>query len=146
MKNMECNQETKLKDLLSNAIGIANSFHAGQRDKNDEIYILHPLRVMLQMDTYEEKIVAVLHDVLEDTDCTIESLQDRGFSEEIILALNAITRKIDEKYIEYIERVKNNELARKVKIKDLMDNLSREGTSEGLQKRYRQALDILDVK
>ena len=146
MKNMECNQETKLKDLLSDAIGIATAFHAGQRDKNDEIYILHPLRVMLQMDTYEEKIVAVLHDVLEDTDCTIESLQDRGFSEEIILALNAITRKIDEKYIEYIERVKNNELARKVKIKDLMDNLSREGTSEGLQKRYRQALDILDVK
>lgn len=116
MKNMECNQETKLKDLLSDAIGMANSFHAGQRDKNDEIYIFHPLRVMLQMDTYEEKIVAVLHDVLEDTDCTIEYLQDRGFPEDILLALVAITRNDDEKYIEYIDRVKTNRLARKVKI------------------------------
>ena len=113
MKNMKCNQEDKLKNLLSDAIGIANSFHAGQRDKNDEIYILHPLRVMFQMDAYEEKIVAVLHDVLEDTDCTIKYLQDRDFSEDILLALVTITRKADEKYMEYIERVKTNELARK---------------------------------
>lgn len=48
MKNMECNQETKLKDLLSDAIGIATAFHAGQRDKNDEIYILHPLSVIIE--------------------------------------------------------------------------------------------------
>lgn len=135
--------EEHMKNQLDIAIKLASYYHSGQRDKNDEIYILHPLRIMFQVDTYEEKIVAVLHDILEDTECTVDILREKGFSEEIITALIAITRKKDEQYIPYIYRVEENSIASNIKIKDLVDNLSRKGAAVSLRYRYMQALSIL---
>ncbi len=135
--------EEFMKNQLDIAIKLASYYHNGQRDKNNEIYILHPLRIMFQMDTYKEKIVAVLHDIIEDTECTIDILRENGFSEEIITALKAITRKEDEQYIQYIYRVEKNSIASNVKIKDLVDNLSRKGADVSLRYRYMQALSIL---
>ena len=132
-----------LESVLEDAIEIAVRFHKGQKDKNDEPYIFHPMRVMMNCNTYEEKIVAVLHDVLEDTQCTEAYLEGVLESDELLDAVKAITRKPDEKYFDYINRVKENSIARTVKIADLTDNLSRKGASYSLRERYCKALQIL---
>ncbi len=132
-----------LEAVLEDAIEVAVRFHKGQKDKNNEPYILHPLRVMMKCDSYKEKIVAVLHDVLEDTSCTEAYLEGVLESDELLDAVKAITRKLEENYFDYINRVKENSLARTVKIADLTDNLSREGASHSLRERYCKALKIL---
>ena len=109
--------------LLDLAIAIANQAHAGQLDKAGKPYILHPLTVMAQMDTLESKIVAVLHDAIEDSDLTIEGLVKQGFPEFITDAIAAITKLDGEQYEDYIIRVKSNAIARKVKIADVTHNL-----------------------
>ena len=132
------------RDALESAIEIAMQFHKCQKDMNGEPYILHPLRVMMKMGTFEEKVVGVLHDVLEDTECSIEYINARcEFSKDIVDALLAITRMSGEKYFEYVERLNKNSLARKVKVADLVDNLSRTGAPISLRKRYYKALGIL---
>jgi GTP diphosphokinase / guanosine-3',5'-bis(diphosphate) 3'-diphosphatase len=78
---------------LDRAIQIAVTAHAGQIDKGGEPYILHPLRVMLRMRNEEERIAAVLHDVVEDSDSTFESLIAEGFSPNVICALEALTKR-----------------------------------------------------
>ena len=110
---------------LDRAIKIALDAHAGQVDKGGAPYILHPLRVMMQMQTDEARIVAVLHDVIEDTPWTLEMLRGEGFSETVCDALDAITKRKDEPYLQYLERVGANVLgmATAVKIADLVDNL-----------------------
>ena len=132
-----------LKKQLAEAIATAGYFHKEQRDRNNEIYIMHPLRIMFQMESYEEKIVAILHDVVEDTECSMEYLAEKVSSAEIVQALEAISRRENEEYFVYIHRVKQNSLAKSVKIKDLMDNLSRKGASVSLRHRYYKALEIL---
>jgi len=107
---------------LEKAIIIATQAHEGQVDKGGNPYILHPLRVMLKMTTKESMITAVLHDVLEDTEVTIEDLQQAGFSEEIIAAVVALTRQEGEIYMDFIKRAKLNPIARHVKLGDLEDN------------------------
>jgi (p)ppGpp synthase/HD superfamily hydrolase len=130
--------------MLSKAIVFATNAHAGQKDKNNQSYIFHPLRVMLNCSTKQEQIVAILHDVIEDTKYTLFDLRNKlELDGEISKALYAITRHENEPYFDYIDRVKTNELARKVKIKDLKDNLGRPGASESLRERYFKALDIL---
>ncbi|WP_434687304.1 HD domain-containing protein [Pseudanabaena minima] len=109
--------------LLALAIAIANQAHAGQLDKAGKPYISHPLTVMAQMDTLESKIVAVLHDAIEDSDLKIEDLVKQGFPEFITDAIAAITKLDGEPYEDYILRVKSNEIARKVKIADLTHNM-----------------------
>ena len=109
---------------LDRAIEIATEAHKGQFDKAGRDYIGHPLRVMEMGKTEEEKIVGVLHDVIEDTDWTFEKLAEEGFSDEVIAALRCVTKiSENENYDDFIDRVKKNPLAVAVKINDLTDNM-----------------------
>ena len=109
---------------LKRATEIATEAHKGLFDKSGKDYIEHPLRVMEMGQTEYEKIVGVLHDVIEDTDWTFEKLSEEGFSQEIISALRCVTKLSEnENYDDFIERVKKNPLATAVKINDLTDNM-----------------------
>lgn len=109
---------------LERAIEIATEAHKGQVDKAGNEYIGHPLRVMEMGKTMEEKIVGVLHDVVEDTDWTFERLEAEGFAPEVIAALRCVTKTSEnENYDDFIGRVKKNPLAAAVKINDLTDNM-----------------------
>jgi hypothetical protein len=109
---------------LERAIEIATEAHKGQYDKAGNDYIGHPLRVMDMGRTEEEKIVGVLHDVVEDTEWTFAQLAAEGFSLEVIDALQCVTKLSEnENYDDFIERVKKNPLATAVKINDLSDNM-----------------------
>ena len=108
---------------LEQAIEIATEAHRGQRDKAGNDYIGHPLRVMTACHTPEEKIVGVLHDVVEDSDWTLEGLAAEGFASEIIEALRCLTHAEEEPYDRYIARIKGNPLAVAVKLNDLTDNM-----------------------
>ena len=112
-----------LEMLLIFAIAIANQAHAGQLDKAGKPYISHPLTVMAQMDTLETKIVAVLHDAIEDSDLAIADLVRQGFPKFITDAIAAITKLKGEQYADYILRVKSNAIARQVKIADVTHNM-----------------------
>ncbi|MDJ0743782.1 MAG: hypothetical protein QNJ32_10520 [Xenococcaceae cyanobacterium MO_167.B27] len=113
----------KPEDLLNKAIEIAELAHDGQVDKGGKPYISHPLRVMNALETVEEKIVGVLHDAVEDSDLTLEDLKVAGFSNCLIVAIDAITKRKGEKLNEYLRRVMDNEIALRVKIADMTDNL-----------------------
>lgn len=109
---------------LPRAIEIATEAHKGQFDKAGNEYIGHPLRVMEMGRTEDEKIVGVLHDLVEDTDWTFEMLEAEGFAPEIIAALKCVTKLSEnENYDAFIERVRKNPLATAVKINDLTDNM-----------------------
>jgi (p)ppGpp synthase/HD superfamily hydrolase len=111
---------------LERAIQIAVEAHAGQTDKAGEPYILHPLRVMFGVTGQDARIVAVLHDVVEDCEgWTFERLEQEGFSSAIIQALESVTKRPEEKddYMAFIKRAGQNEIGRAVKISDLKDNL-----------------------
>jgi len=108
---------------LDKAIFIAAQAHIGQKDRYGKPYILHPARLMMNVDSDAEKIVAILHDVVEDSDWTLEQLRKEGFSSGIITAVDCVTRRDDEPYMDYIERLRSNKIARKVKLADLKDNM-----------------------
>ncbi len=108
---------------LERAIEIATEAHRGQRDKAGNDYIGHPLRVMAAGKTTEEKIVGVLHDVVEDSNWTFNLLAIERFSPTIIEALRCLTHDPRESYDRYIARVKGNPLAAAVKLNDLTDNM-----------------------
>ena len=114
----------KQSKLLEKAVALAIKAHAGQRDKSGEPYVLHPLRMMLRCRTFEEKLVSVLHDVIEDSDYTLKELRKEGCPEDVLIAIEHLSRRNDESYDEFIERALSNSLARKVKIKDLEDNMN----------------------
>jgi len=108
---------------LEDAILIAAEAHRGKEDKGGEPYVLHPLRVMLKLQGAEERIAAVLHDVVEDTGRELADLAWMGFSEAVVAALDALTHRDGESYEEYVERAAANRIARKVKLADLEDNM-----------------------
>ena len=110
---------------LERAVEIAAQAHAGQKDKAGAVYLLHPLRVMLNLDdaTEAERIVAVLHDVIEDTDWTSDRLLGEGFSQEVVRALESVTKRPDEDYMTFVRRAGNDVIGKKVKLADLRDNL-----------------------
>ena len=112
-----------LREQLRHAIHIAIQAHGKQLDRNGQPYIGHPFRVMGAGQTLEEKIVGVLHDVIEDTDLRLADLSAEGFSEEIIAAVRALSKVDNEEYDHYIDRVGKNELAIRVKLNDLTDNM-----------------------
>lgn len=114
----------KQQQLLEQAIHIALQAHLGEADKGGNPYVLHPLRVMLAMETTEEKIVAVLHDVIEDSSFTIEELKQRGFSKKVLDAVTLLTKKENQNYQDYISAIKKNPLVTKVKLSDLKDNMN----------------------
>ncbi|WP_460415685.1 GTP pyrophosphokinase [Pseudomonas sp. microsymbiont 2] len=107
---------------LEKAIVVATRAHDGQFDKGGAAYILHPLRVMARMVTPEQRIVAVLHDVLEDTPLTLSDLAREGFPLKILAALLALSRRDGESYETFVVRLGVDPLARQVKLADLADN------------------------
>lgn len=108
---------------LEDAIALAVEAHRGQRDKVGQTYILHPLRVMMRLETEAERMAAILHDVVEDTPYTLERLRELGYPEEVLGALECLTKREGETYEAFIERVRPNPLARRVKLADLEDNM-----------------------
>ena len=138
---------------LERAIQIATQAHAGFRDKGGNIYILHPIAVMMRCETNEEKIVAILHDVVEDSEWTFDALLKEGFSAEVVEALKSVTKEAkDEDYDSFIQRCSNNKIGRNVKIADLRDNLDITRMGELSEKdikrtnKYKRALEFLTKK
>lgn len=108
---------------LERAIAIAAQAHAGQVDKAGQPYILHPLRVMLAQTSDAARMAGVLHDVVEDTEYSLDDLAEEGFGHDVLEALDAVTRRGDETYEEFIRRVTSaGSVARSVKCADLLDN------------------------
>ena len=135
---------------LEKAIQIAVEAHAGTKDKGGKEYILHPISVMMRVETEEEKIVAILHDVVEDTDWTFDALRKEGFSETVIEALETVTKYSEEEnYDDFIQRSLKNDIGRKVKIADLRENLDVTRIGELYPKdierinKYKRALQTL---
>ena len=108
---------------IEDAIKLALDKHHGQVDKGGAPYILHPLRIMFGMQTETEQIVAVLHDVVEDSDVTLDDLRRMAFSEAVVEALDHLTRRDGESYEQFIQRIKPHQLAVRVKLGDLRDNM-----------------------
>lgn len=116
-------KETLTVAVLQRAIEIAVEAHRDQVDKAGAPYVLHPLRLMLRVSGNDAMIAAVLHDVVEDTDWTIDRLRREGFSETVLAAIDCLTRRDGETYEEFIERAAVNPVARRVKLADLEDNM-----------------------
>ena len=132
------------------AYEIAKRAHLGQVDKAGEDYIKHPEKVASFVKTDEEKAVAYLHDVIEDTELTLEDLYEYGFSKEVIEAVDIITKKRGEDYQSYLNSVKKNKLARAVKLADLRHNsdLTRltKVTEKDIERKekYQKAINFLN--
>jgi (p)ppGpp synthase/HD superfamily hydrolase len=112
----------KSQDAIEQALRLAIHYHAGQRDKAGECYMLHLMRVMLACSTPEAMQVAVLHDVLEDTSAKAEELIGAGMAREVVEAVILLTKPDGMAYEEYVVRLSGNELAKQVKIADIHDN------------------------
>ena len=136
---------------LDIALMTAARAHSGQRDKGGQLYLYHPMAVMKRVDQENEnqKIVALLHDVVEDSSLTLDDLRTRGFSEEVVEAVDALTRRKGETYREFILRAKENKIARVVKIADLQENMDlsrlKDITERDMERmeRYHKALQKL---
>ena len=135
---------------LERAIEIAQEAHKGVKDRGGHDYINHPIRVMHAMSNDQEKIVAILHDVVEDSDWTFERLKEEGFEDSVIESLRCVTKYSEEEdYQEFIKRATTNKIATKVKMADIEDNLdlSRLGTltEKDLTRieKYKKALKYL---
>ncbi|MBX3179567.1 MAG: HD domain-containing protein [Candidatus Hydrogenedentes bacterium] len=134
---------------LERALVIAAEAHAGMTDKGGAPYILHPLRLMHQMTTADERIVALLHDVVEDSPWTLEALRAEGFSENVVAAVDGLTRREGEPYEDFIARGAANPLARRVKLADIEDNLDLRRLGELEEKdlarlqRYQRARRVI---
>jgi len=107
---------------LDDAIMLASKAHHKQRDKAGAPYILHPLRVMMRMSTIEGKIVAISHDLIEDTYVTIKDLIDNGCPDVCVHAIDCLTRRQNESYTKYLSRVVSDKLASECKLEDMRDN------------------------
>lgn len=112
-----------LHNQLIRATDIAIEVHTGQYDKNNQPYINHVIRVSSAGQTIQEKIVGALHDVVEDSNLTIDNLKEEGFDAEILDAVHTMTHYETETYYEYIDKIILNPLAARVKINDLTDNM-----------------------
>lgn len=108
---------------LDKAALICLTKHAGQRDKMGCGYFQHPMRVAMRCHTDEEKMVALLHDTIEDTDVTAEYLLAEGFPQSVVDGILSVTKRPGESYEEFVARAKRNPLGRVVKLHDLEDNL-----------------------
>ncbi|MCB8943033.1 MAG: GTP pyrophosphokinase [Ardenticatenaceae bacterium] len=136
--------------LVEKAIALAVAAHAGEVDKEGKPYILHPLRLMVQMETAEEMMTAVLHDVVEDTPITLDDLRQQGFPAVVLEALALLTHDTaSTSYEDYVAAIKPNALARKVKLADLAHNMDVRRLPElgmkdyGRLEKYRRAWGVL---
>jgi (p)ppGpp synthase/HD superfamily hydrolase len=136
---------------LERAIAIAAEAHAGQVDKAGAPYVLHPLRMMLRVSSTDERIVAVLHDLVEDcAGWTFDRLRSEGFSDHIIQALQSVTKRDGEEYEAFVRRAATNPIGRRVKLADLDDNsdpsriaMPSERDFRRIEK-YRRAIDLIN--
>ena len=134
---------------LERAIEIAVEAHKGQKDKAGNPYILHPLRLMFQMKTDNERMAAVLHDVVEDSDWTLDDLRKENFYNEVIDAVNLLTRDDNDSYEEFVQKAASNPISKAVKIADITDNLDLSRISKMTEKdvdrvkKYQRVLKIL---
>ena len=132
------------------ALKICFEAHRDQSDKSGAPYVFHPFHLAEQMDTEESTVVALLHDVVEDTDYTLSDLDAMGFSERIIEALSLMTHDPSVPYMEYVKRISNNQLATKVKLADLRHNsdLTRleyvDSKALARVKKYAEAIVLLE--
>ncbi len=132
-----------MENLLESAIRLAAKVHKGQVDRFGKPYILHVMRVMMRGHDLEEQVLGALHDVLERSTLTMADLQKKDFQPRVLKALDCITRRKDEDYDGYIERVMEDGLAMRVKLHDLadkMDLLHVEELSIADLKRYNKQL------
>jgi len=138
-----------MSQSLERAIAIAAAAHEGQVDKGGAPYILHPLKVMLRVNTLEERIVAVLHDVVEDCGVSLDDLRKEGFSETVLTAIASVTKAPGESYEAFVERAAQNPIGRVVKLADLEENsdLSRiaqpSWEDQERVEKYRRAMGVL---
>ena len=138
--------------MLETAIEIAVKAHKGQTDKAGAPYILHPLRLMMQFTEDDLKCIAVLHDVIEDSDYDAKDLKDAGFSEIVIEGVLCLTHRDGEAYDDYITRICQHPHARKVKMADIRDNMDltriekvRERDLRRLEKYHRSLKRLVEA-
>ena len=137
-------------ELTKKAMKISFDAHKNQVDKTGVPYVFHPMHLAEQMKDEYGCCVALLHDVIEDTDMTFEDLEKEGFPKDVIDALKLLTHDISIPYMDYVREIKKNELARKVKLADLRHNsdLSRldivDEKAISRQKKYLQAIELLE--
>ena len=135
--------------MTKKALGIAYKAHEGQVDKTGVPYIFHPFHLAESMTDENSTIVALLHDVIEDTDWTIDDLEKEGFNEDILTALKLMTHNPAEPYMDYISRLSTCPVARQVKLADLYHNSDQtrvENPDEKMLKRwekYDRAIQLL---
>lgn len=131
---------------LEHAIEIAATAHAGQLDKAGEPYILHPIRVMLRMSSLEERITAILHDVVEDSTWTIEDLSSEAFSSDVIAALEALTKLPGESRTAAAKRAVQHPIARAVKLADNTENMDLSRIQAPTEKDYARQQEYEEVR
>lgn len=111
-------------NLIDLGLQWALKAYEGKTDKGGKPYILHPLRLMARLDDQVSQVVALLHDVIEDSDITGADLRDGGFPEPVVATVEVLTRRKGESYEDFIDRVRRHPLARKVKLLDIEDNMN----------------------
>jgi GTP diphosphokinase / guanosine-3',5'-bis(diphosphate) 3'-diphosphatase len=131
---------------MERSIAIAAAAHAGQIDKAGEPYILHPLRVMLAMSSEHERMAAILHDVVEDTDVTMEDLVAEGFPSVVLEAIEALTKLPGETRLAAAYRAALNPIARKVKLADNTDNMDLSRISHPTEKDWARLAEYKAVR
>ena len=136
----------------ADAVRIATAAHDGQVDLSGNPYIGHPMRVMAALDGAHERMAAVLHDVIEDTDVTADDLRAAGCPEEVVVAVVALSKVDGEAQVDYLARVAVNPLAKRVKLADIADNCSPvrmaaldDATRDRLTAKYAAARALLDA-
>lgn len=152
--NRRLHHVADVRPSIGDAIALAALAHRGQLYPSieTESYILHPLRVMLAFVEPVDQMTALLHDVVEDTDVTLLDLETAGYPTELVHAIDILTHRRDEPYDGYIERVAGNDITRRVKMRNLTENLannrrspSAAGNAERIR-RYEMALERLDAR
>lgn len=131
---------------LERAIEVAARAHAGQTDKAGQPYILHPLRVMIRMQIGDEMIAAVLHDVVEDTPVSLEDLRREGFSEQVVAAVEALTKREGETRLQAASRAAADPIARKVKLADNAENMDLSRIPNPTDKDHRRIEEYREVR
>lgn len=137
-------------EMTKKALKLCYSAHNGQVDKSGMPYIFHPFHLAEQMEDENTVTVALLHDVIEDTEYTISDLEKMGFPREVIEALSLLTHDDNVPYMDYVEKIKGNEIARKVKLADLAHNSDTTRLDEINDKviqrveKYKNAIAILE--
>lgn len=136
-------------DLTKKALKLSFEAHKNQVDKSGMPYVYHPFHLAEQMDNEYTTVVALLHDVVEDTNYTFDDLIEMNFPSEVIEALKLLTHSKDIDYLDYVRRIKKNEMARKVKLADLLHNSDITRLDEIDDKvlirveKYKEAIEIL---